>query len=368
MGLLDDVERHRSDIETDSYTVTWRELLGQYKEGDVKINPEYQRLFRWDIDQQTQYIESLVLTIPSPPIFLAENGDGKYEVIDGLQRLSTLLKFFANERKDERASWMVDPEDLDSEVEQNDISVPTTLNAGRILLLLEGHTSTTLPETLVRSIKYARVGVILISRGSKPRARYEVFRRLNRFGSLLSDQEIRNCTARLLGVEFPDELRRLGKSTIIRSVLALSDDSRRKMGVEEALLRLLAFNHSPQPLQHQIREYLDDFMEHASEGKFVLNAQIAEKILKTFELIHAAIPEDGNAFRMKNQGFSSNLFDVVATGVYQNLATLTPETVRARHQTLISSQELRGLIGAGSNTRKKLEGRLRLGLNWFRGA
>ncbi len=69
MGLLDEVEKHRSDIKTNSYTITWRELLGQYKDGDLIINPDYQRLFRWDLDQQTQYLESLLPGAPSFAFF-----------------------------------------------------------------------------------------------------------------------------------------------------------------------------------------------------------------------------------------------------------------------------------------------------------
>ena len=97
MNVIEEVDQHRNDIATDTYTATWREILGQYKDGELTINPEYQRLFRWDLDQQTQYIESILLAIPSPPLFLARNDDGTSEVIDGLQRVSTVLKFFAAE-------------------------------------------------------------------------------------------------------------------------------------------------------------------------------------------------------------------------------------------------------------------------------
>jgi hypothetical protein len=136
------------------------------------------------------------------------------------------------------------------------------------------------------------------------------------------------------------------------------------MGVEEALLRLLAFNYSKQSLKHEIREYLDDFMEYASEGNFQLSPSVVERVRKTFELIHSAIP-DGRAFRLRNQGFSTNLFDVVATGVFRNLEKLKPEAIAKRHAALQDSEDLKALIGAGSNTRKKLEGRLRLGVLWF---
>ena len=76
MSLLDDVEKHRNGIVTDTYTVTWRELCDQYKDGELTINPDYQRLFRWDMDQQTQYLESVLLNIPSPPLILARRPGG----------------------------------------------------------------------------------------------------------------------------------------------------------------------------------------------------------------------------------------------------------------------------------------------------
>jgi uncharacterized protein with ParB-like and HNH nuclease domain len=360
MAVLDDVNKHRNDIVTDTYTVTWREIIGQYKDGDLIINPEYQRLFRWDIDQQTQYIESILLAIPSPPLFLAKNDDGRSEVIDGLQRISTVLKLFAGDIFEHKAQG----DDEKNEIEQNDITKPTCLAEGRIVTSLEGFTAATLPETLVRTIRYGRITIILLEKESTPKARYEVFRRLNKLGSQLSDQEIRNCTARLLGKEFPDQLRKIAEKPVIRDVLALSDDASRRMGGEEALLRLLALSFSQQKLKHQIREYLDDFMEYAAEGKFKLTAAIERQLERTFDLIHEAIP-DGRAFRLYNQGFSTNLFDVVATGVFSNIDSLTPEVLKEKFSTLQRSQELKALVGAGSNTRRKMQGRIDLGKKWF---
>jgi hypothetical protein len=283
--------------------------------------------------------------------------------LDGLQRISTLLKFFANERPPGGDSG-ISQEDLDTDVANNDISKPTVLLKGRILHSLEGGTALNLPETLVRAIKYARIPIILIEKGSQRRARYEVFRRLNRAGSVLSEQEIRNCTARLLGTAFPDALKNLAKTNLIRSVLALSEDARRKMGVEEAILRLLAFNFSKEPLRHEIREYLDEFMEYAAEGNFEITPEVTERITKTFELIHVALP-DGSAFRLKNQGFSSNMFDIVASGVFCNWKKLKPQNIAELHPALQNDPDFKNLIGAGSNTRAKLQGRLELGKRWF---
>lgn len=363
MSIVDDVNKHRNDIVTDTYTVTWREILGQYKEKELIIDPEYQRLFRWNLDQQTQYIESILLNIPSPPLFFARNKDGVFEVIDGLQRVSSILKFFAAETFGEKGGEEANL--TEPEQSQNNICIPTKLAAGPIIKSLEDFTASTLPETLTRTIRYARITVILLEKESSPRARYEVFKRLNKLGSPLSDQEIRNCTARLLGKDFPERLRKLGEKKTIRSALSLSEETERRMGVEEMLLRLLAFNYSEKRLKHQISEYLDEFMAYASEGKFKFTTQKEERLIKTFHLIHKVSP-NGKVFRFPNSGFSTNLFDIIATGVFHNVEHLEASTLREKLKGLIKSEKLKELTGAGSNTRKKLEGRIALGKQWFK--
>lgn len=359
MNVLEEVGKHRTDIVTDTYTVTWREVLAQYKDQELQIDPDYQRLFRWDLDQQTQYIESLLLSIPSPPLFFAQNDDGKFEVIDGLQRISTLLKFFSKDLFDGEPPLVAD-----EDASRNELRVPTTLTAGPIISALEGYTAATLPETLLRTIRYSRITVILIEKESSTQARYEVFRRLNKSGSMLSDQEIRNCTSRLYGKDFPTKLRALSENESIRFALSLTEDAAKRMGVEEAILRLLAFNFSGKPLRHEIREYLDDFMIEAARGIFTLTPEIEKRIKDCFDLTQAVFP-DGKAFRFPRQGFSTNLFDVVATGIFHNLGTLTQQTLQTKHEELLKSEALKALTGAGSNTRKKLEGRIKLGKDWF---
>lgn len=151
MKVVDDVAKHRNDIATDTYTVTWREILGQYKDKDLIIDPEYQRLFRWDIDQQTQYIESILLNIPSPPLFLAQNENGKFEVIDGLQRISTILKFFSVDIfENPEAS---EENQLDPEQTQNDISIPTKLVSAPMVPSLTDHNTTDNTRQCAGSLK-----------------------------------------------------------------------------------------------------------------------------------------------------------------------------------------------------------------------
>ncbi|PZQ09224.1 MAG: hypothetical protein DI565_20580 [Ancylobacter novellus] len=64
-----------------------------YRDGDIIINPNFQRLFRWDIERKSRLIESILVRIPLPSIFVFELPNSKWEIIDGLQRLSTVLEF-----------------------------------------------------------------------------------------------------------------------------------------------------------------------------------------------------------------------------------------------------------------------------------
>jgi Protein of unknown function DUF262 len=363
--LLREVDKQRNHVVVDNYTVTWSELLSQYLRSDIRIDPDYQRLFRWSLRQQTEYIESLLLNIPTPPIFLAEQQDGKFEVIDGLQRFSTMIKFFSKE--------MFPKEKIQRRAKgaANIIQIPTTLDAAPILQELHGLTRETMPETLVRTIRYSRTSVVMLKKESSPQARYYVFQRLNRSGSYLSDQEIRNSSSRLYGSTFADALKSLARKSFVLEAMSLSPEDVQQMKVEENILRLLAFNHAA-PKSNRIDEFLDGFMYEASSGKFKFTAAHKSNLESTFKLIQRVFP-NGEAFRFYKGGkfsgaFSTNLYDIVCSGFYSNIATLEKKNVASIRKRLIElhgNQNALAMTGPGSNTRRKMIGRVDFGKAWF---
>lgn len=92
MDLISEIEDKIKTVRTRSLDLSFNELLDMYKDGELIIDPEYQRLFRWSEVQQSRFIESLLLEMPIPPIFVVEQEEGKYELIDGLQRVSDIVK------------------------------------------------------------------------------------------------------------------------------------------------------------------------------------------------------------------------------------------------------------------------------------
>ncbi|QIY07722.1 DUF262 domain-containing protein [Plesiomonas shigelloides] len=359
--LLEQIDEKRDEVVTDSYTISWREVINLYKDNEITISPDYQRLYRWDNARQSQFIESLLLNIPTPTLFFYIDTDGKQEVIDGLQRVSTIIRFFSEEifKRDE-----IDI--AKKEGSHNNLKNPTVLDDTPIITMLSGWTAKELPEKVTRTIKNARVNIVILEQETKPETKYNVFKRLNRSGVRLSDQEIRNCMARLANNDFADRLRRLAEIDSIIEALGLNQESQKSQGVEEALLRVMASLIYSDKFNHGVAEFLDDFMFYAAKEK-VIDIDFELKLKRTFDLINLA-GLSGKAFKFWKDGqasgqFSTNLLDIVAVGIFKNVDNLTPSEVKERFITLMNgkSHELRECTGAGSNTKAKLAKRIALG-------
>lgn len=93
MSLIEQINKKRRDIKTDGYPMAISEWVSMYEQGELDIHPEFQRFYRWSESQKTGLIESILLGIPLPPIFVSQRQDGVWDVVDGLQRLSTIFQF-----------------------------------------------------------------------------------------------------------------------------------------------------------------------------------------------------------------------------------------------------------------------------------
>ena len=69
--------------------MSFGEIMNLYEDGELVISPDFQRLYRWESYQKSKFIESILLGIPLPPIFVFQDDDNTWELVDGLQRLST---------------------------------------------------------------------------------------------------------------------------------------------------------------------------------------------------------------------------------------------------------------------------------------
>ena len=93
MTLEEEIAARVGEVRTDSFDLSFGEIANLHVSKELVIQPEYQRLFRWTLQQKSHLIESILLELPVPQIFVIENQDGVLELIDGLQRVSTILQF-----------------------------------------------------------------------------------------------------------------------------------------------------------------------------------------------------------------------------------------------------------------------------------
>ncbi|MGD1939779.1 MAG: DUF262 domain-containing protein [Leptolyngbyaceae cyanobacterium] len=199
MSLIDEVNEKRREIRTDDYAMSISEWASLYENKEIDIHPEFQRFYRWDIAQKTNLIESILLGIPIPPIFVSQRKDGIWDVVDGLQRLSTIYQFMGI-LKDENS---------------NNIA-PLTLTGTKYLPSLEGmkwndpdDKENSLGQDLRLIIKRSKISVSIVLKESDETAKYDLFQRLNTGGSALSPQEVRNCILVMLNKNFYAWLKRL---------------------------------------------------------------------------------------------------------------------------------------------------------------
>ncbi|WP_179394499.1 DUF262 domain-containing protein [Lacticaseibacillus absianus] len=183
MTLFDEYTESVKEIRTDAYSISIGEIANMYKENDLIISPEYQRYFRWEIKNKSDFIESILLGIPIPSLFVSQDIAGTWDVIDGLQRISTILEFMGILRNPEK----------------NDLQVFPSLElvSTKFLPSLQGKTwdkEHNIGEELRRIFKRRKLSFIIVDGSNNNSIKYELFQRLNTNGLALKPQEIRNVS------------------------------------------------------------------------------------------------------------------------------------------------------------------------------
>lgn len=313
MSLADEIQKARKQVVTDGYEMSIGELINLYRDDELQIDPVFQRLFRWGEERKTRFIESLILGIPIPPIFVYQNEEGVWELIDGLQRLSTVLQL-TEDLKGAKAAELG----------------PLVLNGTRFLPSLNGKrwkdsaqdSGDGLGLALQIEIKRARIRVEILKSDSDSSAKYELFQRLNTGGASLSEQEVRNSIAVSLNREFYDWLiARSLDGDFINATNQTEAALESQAGVELAL-RFFAFRNVPYNTEMDVHEYLDDALIKMATDNPIDMAAEEVVFSKTFSFLNEALGAaafkkwNGAAFSGK---FLMSVFEVLATGISKNI-------------------------------------------------
>lgn len=231
------LEKVPVDYDTREFTV--EHIVKMYGEGEYKI-PPYQREFVWDINKQSKFVESVLLDLPIPYLFFADDRtDGKLEIVDGSQRIRTLVSFMANELV------LVELEKLDE------------LNGFKFSDLLESRQRRFQRKTL-RSIE--------LTEKANFETKKDIFRRINTDPYDLSDMEIRK------GIyqegEFYTFIKECSENTLFIELCPVSEKREKRGERQELVLRFFAYLDGYQKFVHRVDEFLDDFIKDKHENGF----------------------------------------------------------------------------------------------------
>jgi hypothetical protein len=318
------------DIATYPSDHTLMGMAELWHRGDIVI-PDFQREFVWTIKQSSLLIESFLLGLPVPPVFFYIDEDNKSLVIDGQQRIMSIIFFFSGYFGAETSHGKKEVFRLKGLSEQSPY----------IGLRFED-----LAESDQRKLRNSVLRAINIKQLS-PKAEntsvYHIFERLNTGGTALKPQEIRNCVYR---GEIVPALRRLNEDKNWRKILGKPDPDKYQKDVE-LVLRLFSLFQNWKNYEKPMKDYLNNFMNKQKN----FSSSQAKKFTKAFPEACAYVVEELGPKPFSTRGpLNTSILDAVMCVILENI-NRDIKNLPGRYKTLLENDDFESKIrGATTDT------------------
>ncbi len=356
--LIGEIDKKRTEFKSESYPMSIGELVSLYENEEIIINPDFQRYFRWTDTQKSRLIESLLLGIPIPSIFVFQREDGVWEVVDGLQRISTLLQFMG----------------------KHPIKPPLKLLATKYLPSLENIVwdkkktdQVEIPAALKLFIKRAKLNLTIILSDTGKNAKFEVFQRLNTGGTYASDQEVRNSLMIMVNKPTFDWFNKLSKDKNFLETISLSERLIDEQYPMELVLRHIALTYFDYSPSKELSDFFDEVTERILTDQSFPYTKYEDDFAKTFKLLRSLEDDevfkryDGNKFKGK---FLESAFEAISVGIASNLHnysipkdnTFLKQKIKALH----IQPEFKKYTGSGSNARTRIPKIIPFAIKFFK--
>ncbi len=363
-----EIDKKRQEIRPDSYSMSIGEWVSLYQQQEVEIHPEFQRFFRWNDYQKTKLIESIILGFPIPPIFVSQREDGVWDVVDGLQRLSTIYQFVGI-LKDENG----------------ELVPPLKLKPTKYLPSFEGKSweDPDHPEGSLFGlssaqrllIKRTKINVNILQKESDSSAKYELFQRLNTGGSIANAQEVRSCIVVSKNPDLYRWMKELSDNEDFQSCIALNEKSLEEQYDLEILSRFLVLRtidlKSVRGLGDVETFFTDNIIKISEDEGYSLEKE-GLAFRNTFKILNNSM--SGESFRkydvVKNKfsgGFLLAPFEAIGLGIGYNHESIINQStdLRAKIISLWSNPEYLASFGRGKDASTRLPKLIPLGRKLF---
>ncbi|KJR42528.1 protein of unknown function DUF262 [Candidatus Magnetoovum chiemensis] len=343
-----EIPKEERKLRTQSYDMTITDLVKKIEKKKLILDPDYQRNYLWDDKKASLLIESVLLNVPIPVIYVAQDKDNKWTVIDGLQRLHSLRRFYKNKLK---------------------------LTKLDVLTELNNLTYENLPPRAKTLLEFAMLRVITILEETHPEIKYDIFMRLNRGSVELNEQELRNCLYRGKFIQNIKEL--VKNNTTFLKLLKLKEPHKRFIDAE-LILRFFAihdaYDFKTKKLDYPgtMKTFLNNYMEKNKNLPDERFSELKTLFNETVDKVNTSLGEF--AFRRpKTDGsYDSKINRALSDVVMLCFSMLDYDTCRGNSEihkntikTLCADKDFIDAISYSTSLAVRIETRLKMGLEAF---
>lgn len=312
-NLENEIENQQSNVSYDTKEYTIELIVQKYtndqeNEKNEFFVPDYQREFVWDANRQSRFIESLMIGLPIPYIFLAETKEGRYEIVDGSQRIRTLAAF------------------LNDDLKIHGLDKLSNLN---------NLTFSNLDIARQRKFKNISLKIIVLSERTTDETKNDIFERINRGSDLLKDMEYRKG---IYNGKFINFIYKLSQDELYKKLTPIAIWLEKRQEREELLLRFFAFsNWYPKFSDSKgISRQLDDYLkENNTNFNDELKQQMETQFNSTMNFIKKYFP----------YGFAkNNIVKQVARPYFEALSVGTYLALKEKPNLTIEKQKVTEVV------------------------
>lgn len=253
----DEIRNKQHEVRYDLRDFTIDFIVQMFRE-DRFFVPDYQRNFIWKERGKCRFIESVVLGLPIPMMFVADMEDGNLEIVDGAQRIQTLEQF------------------LNGDLRLADLERIPSLN---------GFTYNDLSPAQQRKLGTKALRIVVLEDSTTAELRQEIFDRVNTSGEKARASEVRRGS---LTGPFMDFVRELATSEIFKRLCPITKQSRDRREDEELVLRFLAYSDRHELFRHDVDKFLDKFAKD-HRTKFD-RARMSAEFFSSMKFVDANFP------------------------------------------------------------------------------
>ena len=364
--LREEIDDAKRTVNTDRVQITIGEVATMYSEGELNILPDFQRLHRWSLAKKSNFVESVLIGIPIPSLFVFETADGVWELVDGLQRVSTILEFMG----------------ILKDVDRPDQAKRSVLIGAKYLPGLEcvawnaqSEGEKSLDKSLQLFFRRARLDFEILKHPSGPATKYDLFQRLNRGGAYANEQEIRTCSMVLADADFTKDLRAFASSHVFQSLFKVTDEQHKSQGDLEYVVRLIVHSQVDYTGRMDVQEFLSSgiltIIERNQQAETLAVAGWVVETLSRAGGVDALLPAEKRVNGIGDKGFSLRALEVIAVGLARNKLLIErradiDEFVRERIAAFWMNPIVAELSKAGMRGTARIQKSIPFGENWFK--